>query len=215
MPLRAALGPTRMLVMPEWMAVKASGTAAGAHETLPLVASGALPAGRFGVVAFDVRGHLLLDPDRLDALVATVDLVRELTRAGGTADCRDRNLSRDAGAGRREDHRARWRRDIGVARPMGPPAPPSLAARAITRSKLPAGKTDVYANYYDASESDLIAIAAPSAPALKSASAAESAAAPIQVQPLSALLIIFAVIAIVLESALLLRTANRWGMRHV
>src|SRR5208283_1888870 len=74
-----ALASTRTLVVPEWMSVRASGTAAGAHEIMPLVAAGALPSGQFGLVAFDVRQHLLLDPDRLDALVATVDLVRELT----------------------------------------------------------------------------------------------------------------------------------------
>ena len=78
-----------------------------------------------------------------------------------------------------------------------------------------AGKTDVYANYYDATESDLTAIAAPPLPRAEIDRAAESAASPKHVQPLSALLIVFAVIAILLESVLLLRTANRWGMRHV
>ncbi len=50
---------------------------------------------------------------------------------------------------------------------------------------------------------------------MKSASAVESVSSPQQVQPLSALLIVLAVIAILLESALLLRTASRWRMGHV
>jgi len=208
------LGPTRTVTVPEWMTVKASGTGAGAHEMVPLVASGSLPAGQFGLIAFDVRGHLLLDPDRLDALVATVDLARELVAPGelqivATGTFVALPAPADAkvvapGAGTIVAVRDQW----GRLR-IRPLQPGDYSIEAAT------GKTDVYANYYDASESDLIAIAAPAAPAMKSASAAESAAAPIQVQPLSALLIIFAVIAIVLESALLLRTANRWGMRHV
>ena len=56
-----------------------------------------------------------------------------------------------------------------------------------TRSNLATGKTDVYANYYDASESDLTALSAPPSPApMKSASAVESVSSPKQVQPLSA-----------------------------
>ena len=79
-----------------------------------------------------------------------------------------------------------------------------------------AEKADVYANYYDASESDLTAITAPPSPTpTKSGGTAESVSAPKQVQPLSALLIVFAAIAIFLESALLMRNANRWGMRNV
>ncbi len=210
----AVLGPTRMLVIPEWMVVKASGTAGGAHETLPLVASGALPAGRFGVVAFDVRGHLLLDPDRLDALVATVDLVRDLTAPAGLrivdtgtflampAPADAKIIAPDgAEISASRDHWGRLR--------LHPLQPGHYSI------EFAGDKTNVYANYYDASESDLNAIAAPSAPAPQSAGSAQFAPPPRQVQPLSALLIIFAVIAILLESVLLLRTANRWGMRHV
>ena len=73
------LAATRTVTVPEWMTVRASGVASAAHETLPLAAEGSLPSGQFGLVAFDVRQHLLLDPDRLDALVTVVDLARELT----------------------------------------------------------------------------------------------------------------------------------------
>jgi hypothetical protein len=76
-------------------------------------------------------------------------------------------------------------------------------------------QTDVYANYYDASESDLSELMTPSAPAPRAAGAAQSASIPKQVQPLSALLLAFTLAALLVESALLLRIANRWGMRHV
>ncbi len=208
-----ALASTRVAAIPEWMSVRASGTAAGAHEVLPLVATGSLPSGQFGLVAFDVRQHLLLDPDRLDALVATGDLVRELTAptdlrivSTGTF------VAVPAPAGAK------------VTAPDGTAISPSRDqwSRLRIRPLQPgdytieaaSGKTDVYANYYDATESDLT-IAAPASDVTKSTSEAESAAAPKHVQPVSALLIVFAVIAILLESVLLLRTANRWGMRHV
>ncbi len=209
-----ALAATRMVVLPEWMSVRASGTAAGAHEALPLVATGALPSGQFGLVAFDVRQHLLLDPDRLDALVATVDLVRELTAPAdlrivptGTfvavpAPAGAKVTAPDGGA--IAPSRDQW----GRLR-IRPLQPGDYAIEAAS------GKTDVYANYYDATESDLTAIAAPPSPATAPIRAAESVASPRHVQPLSALLIVFAVIAILLESVWLLRTANRWGMRHV
>ena len=209
-----ALASTRTLAIPEWMSVNASGAAAGAHETLPLVAAGSLPSGEFGVVAFDVRQHLLLDPDRLDALVATVDLVRELT-----APTQLRIVSTGTFLAVPAPP------DAKVVAPDGSTISPSrdkwgrLRIRPLQPGdysiESPTAKTDVYANYYDASESDLTASTASPAPLLKSAGAAASGLAPMQVQPLSALLIVFAVLAILLESALLLRTANRWGMRHV
>jgi hypothetical protein len=209
-----ALASTRTVVVPEWMTVRASGTAA-AHEILPLAAAGSLPSGQFGLVAFDVRQHLLLDPDRLDALVATVDLVRELTaptqlRIVSTGTFLALPAPADAKIIAPDGSTVSSSRDQWGRLRIRPLQPGHYAVESASR------KTDLYANYYDASESDLTAIAAPPSPTpMKSASADEPVAAPRQVQPLSALLIVFAVIAILLESALLLRTAGRWGMRHV
>jgi hypothetical protein len=210
-----ALAATRILIAPDWMSVRAWGNAAGAHEMLPLTAIGALPSGQFGVVAFDVRDHLLLDPDRLDALVATVDVVRELTAPSqvhivstGTF------LAVPAPA------------DAKVTAPDGSPLAASRDewGRLRIRPLQPGHYSvesdieaiDVYANYYDASESDLTALATPSAPQpKKGVGAGASVSLPKQVQPLSALMLALALIALLVESALLLRTANRWGMRHV
>jgi hypothetical protein len=209
------LASTRTMSVPEWMTVKAFGTAASAHEMLPLAASGSLVSGQFGLMAFDVRQHLLLDPDRLDALVVTVDLVRELTAPAqlriistGTYLALpvppDAKVTGPAGSVV-SISRDQW--DRLRIRPLQP---------GLYAIEWPSGRTEVYANYYDAFESDLTALAAPSAPEpKKSARTTEASSASKQVQPLSMLLIAFALIAILLESGLLMRSANRWGMRHV
>jgi len=209
------LNSTRTLAVPEWMTVKALGNAAAAHETLPFAAFGALPSGQFGIIAFDVRDHLLLDPDRLDALVAMVDLVRELTaptqlRIVSTGTYLAMPEPTDAKITAPDGSVISASRDKWGRLHIRPLQPGRYSIDSANE------RTQIYANYYDAFESDLTALAAPSSPAPKKAAhGAESVSAPKQVQPLSMLLIIFAVIAIVLESGLLMRNANRWGMRHV
>jgi len=209
------LASTRELTIPDWMTASAFGNAAGAHDTIALAAAGALSTGEFGVVAFDVRDHLLLDPDRLDALVAMVELVRELT-----APSQLRIVSTGAYLAIPVAHEAK------VTAPDGSTIPASreewgrLHIRPLEPGRYTidssSGHVEVYANYYDAFESDLTALSAPSTPEPKTpAPGTQTAVAPAQVQPLAALLVIFALIAIIVESGLLLRNANRWGMRHV
>jgi hypothetical protein len=74
----------------------------------------------------------------------------------------------------------------------------------------------VLANYYDAAESDLSAKPQPesSAPAQPSALASNPQSAK-QVQPLAFILIALALLALMIESAMLIGHARRWGMRHV
>ncbi len=76
--------------------------------------------------------------------------------------------------------------------------------------------TQVLANYYDATESDLGAKppAEASAPTGRSAAASNPQSVK-QVQPLVFLLIALALIALMIESAMLIGHAGRWGMRHV
>jgi hypothetical protein len=76
--------------------------------------------------------------------------------------------------------------------------------------------TQVLANYYDAAESDLSAKpqAEVSAPAEK-ATAASNPQSARQVQPLVFILIALALLALMIESAMLIGHAGRWGMRHV
>jgi hypothetical protein len=76
--------------------------------------------------------------------------------------------------------------------------------------------TQVLANYYDASESDLAAKpqAEAIAPAERRAATSNQQSAK-QVQPLTFILIALALLALAIESAMLIGHAGRWGVRHV
>ena len=209
-----ALGETRLIAIPEWMDSVVTGAGSG-HRSIPIAAVGRAAAGPIGVIAFDIRGHLLLAPDHLDALIVAVDLVRRLTAP----------------------------RDVQIV-PTGAylsvPAvasakvtQPDAALRVIAADKdgrvrirpLQAGRytiesggisTQVLANYYDASESDLGVTAAPevSAP-VEHAAAPSTPQTAREVRPLAITLIALALLALMIESAILVRHATRWGMRNV
>ena len=209
-----ALAATRVLTPPDWMAVRAWGNGAGAHELLPLAAIGSLPSGQFGLIAYDLRDHLMLDPDRLDALVTMVDLIRELSAPAhlkivSTGTFLALPAPPDAKIVAPDGRSLPVTRDQWNRIRLRPLQPGHYSVESDTE------QTDVYANYYDASESDLNATATPSTPEPKRVGAEQSGSAPKQVRPLAMLLMALALIALVVESALLLRTANRWGMRHV
>jgi len=209
-----ALGATRIIAIPEWMDLLATATGPG-HSSTPVAAVGRAASGSVGVLAFDVRDHLLLAPDHLDALVLTVDLVKQLTAPHDT-------LIVSTGA------------DVSVpAAGSARVTLPDSSQRTIAADKwgrarirlLEAGRytvqsggvtTQVLANYYDATESDLSAKPQPesSAPAQSSALASNPQSAK-QVQPLAFILIALALLALMIESAMLIRHAGRWGMRHV
>jgi hypothetical protein len=72
------LGATRIITIPEWMDPIATAAGAG-HHSIPVAAIGRESTGAVGVIAFDLPNHLLLSPDHLDALILTVDLLRQLT----------------------------------------------------------------------------------------------------------------------------------------
>jgi hypothetical protein len=76
----------------------------------------------------------------------------------------------------------------------------------------------IYANYYDAGESDISAASPPlasSAPATPATPSAVGAPAAPQVKPIATGLIALALLAMLLESALLTRKAMRWRARDV
>jgi len=76
--------------------------------------------------------------------------------------------------------------------------------------------TQVLANYYDAAESDLATKPQAEAPApVSKASALANVQSARQVQPLFFILIALALLALTIESAMLIGHAGRWGMRHV
>ena len=209
-----ALGATRIVAIPEWMDLIAS-AAGPAHPSIPLAAIGRGADGPAGVLAFDVRDHLLLAPDHLDALVLTVDLIKQLTAPRDI-------LIVPTGA------------DVSLpATGSARVTRPDASVRTITADKwgrvrirpIQAGRysvesggetTQVFANYYDAAESDLGAKsqAEAKAPAEKAASASNAQSGG-EVQPLVFILIALALLALTIESAMLIGHAGRWGMRHV
>ena len=207
------LGATRIVAIPEWMDQLATAAGPG-HSSIPIAAIGRATSGPVGVLAFDVRDHLLLAPDHLDALVLTVDLMKQLTAprdifvvptgadvsvpASGTAkvsqpDATVRTMTPD-----------RWGR-VRIR--------PLQAGRYTVESG--GVTTQVLANYFDAAESDLGAKpqAEASAPAERAAASNPQSAR--QVQPLVFILIALALLALMIESAMLISHAGRWGMRHV
>jgi Aerotolerance regulator N-terminal len=209
-----ALGATRIVAVPEWMDLVATASGAG-RTSIPIAAVGRNAGGPVGVLAFDVRDHLLLAPDHLDALVLTVDLMRQLTAPRDI-------LIVPTGA------------DVSVpATGTARVTQPDAIVRTVSADKwgrvrirpLQAGRytvesggvtTQVLANYYDATESDLVAKpqAEASAPVGKAAALASLQSAR-QVQPLVFILIALALLALMIESAMLIGHAGRWGMRHV
>ncbi|HYA36121.1 MAG TPA: hypothetical protein VEF03_10905, partial [Candidatus Binataceae bacterium] len=208
-----AAAPARSYAIAGWMTPITAG--AGADSIAPgLAAVGDSAMGPVGLIGFDVRDHFLLDPDRLDALVATVDVVRALTAAPelqivstGTyvsvPAAKGAKIQKPNGSTEHvtsdEFGRIRFRPlETGVYR-----------IQTGDRVRL------VYANYYDASESDLSDSAGATQDLAHAAHTKESEGAVRQIKPLGFMLAVLALIALGLESAMLLRRAPRWGSDHV
>jgi len=209
----ALLGPSRVLSLPGWMDSLARGAPLGGHDSLPLAAVGRSSQGQVGVLSFDIRNHLLLDPDRLDALVLTVDTLKRVvapedlkvvatgafvavaTFAPATLTAPDGSTS-----SLQPDQWGRVRfRPLEVGR---------YAVRSGQR------EVAVYANYYDAVESDLALPAAASEPKrpLRLAVPTHTENYP---EPTGLELLVAAVFLVLAESALIAQRAIRWGVRHV
>ena len=211
----AALGATRVIQLPEWMDALDYGTYGSAGAIIPIVAAGEVLSGRVGVIAFDVRDHFLFDPDRLDALIALVNVTRRLTAPAGVQVVPTGAFVTLAVSGVAQ-----------VTQPDGAKVilKPDKWGRVKLRP-LQAGRyvidsagthANVLANYYDAAESDLGAVPeAVPAPSAAAVHAETPAARPKQVVPLAFILIALAMGAFVLESILLVRHAARWRMTHV
>lgn len=210
------LSPARIVALPQWMDVVARGTGAAGGESFPLAGFGYDERGAVGLLAFNVRDHLLLDPDKLEALVLTVDLVKRLLapqdlRVVSTGD----SVSVLA---------------AGIAKVVDPDGTVSeIKADAMGRVRLrpleagryridsPAARAVVYANYFDAGESDLSAPPPAPAPRAPNAPGAGRVTAPAatRIVPLAAWLIALALAAMLFESALLARKALHWRTRDV
>jgi len=212
-----ALSPARILSLPAWMDVLAHGTGAGSGGSFPLAGFGYDSRGAMGMIAFSVNDHMLLDPDKLEALVLTVEMVKRLlapqdlqvVSTGGSVSVPAVGVARIVAPDRsvseaRADEMGRVR-----VRPIeaGRYEISSAGAKAV-----------IYANYYDAGESDLSAVppaAASSAKATPETAAAMAGRAATQVKPIAMWLVALALVAMLVESALLTRKAMRWRVRDV
>jgi hypothetical protein len=208
------LSATRIITIPEWMDPIATAAGAG-HRSIPVAAIGRASTGAVGLIAFDLTNHLLLAPDHLDALILTVDLLRQLTAP------RDVQIvSAGAYATAPATAGAKVTEPDGSVRVVAPDRFGRVRIRPLQagRYSIQSGPltTQVFANYYDATESDLGAKAAAEASApIEKASAATGIETAREVHPLVFLLVALSLIALMAESAILIRHATRWGMRHV
>jgi hypothetical protein len=208
------LGATRIVTIPEWMDPVATAAGAG-HRSIPVGAIGRGSNGAVGLIAFDVTNHLLLAPDHLDALILTVDLLRQLT-----APKEVQIVATGTYASAPASANAKVTEPDGSVRTVAPDRFGRVRIRPLQagRYSIESGPvtTQIFANYYDATESDLGAKPAAEATApIEKASSATDSATPREVHPLVFLLVALALLALMVESAILIRHAARWGMRHV
>ena len=209
------LGATRVVEIPEWMESAATASRTGSPAAIVAAAAGRSIGGSIGLLAFDIRNHFLLDPDRLDALVVTIGLLRKLTAppgiqivpTGGYVDVPASGTVQVTDPGGKVTALAadRWGRVR--LRP--------LESGRYTIASGPR-TVEVFANYFDASESDLSAAhPANDNAAARGAGRIAAAHEPRQATPLVLVLVALAFAAFAAESAFLLRHAARWGLRHV
>jgi hypothetical protein len=202
-----ALGRARVLSVADWMKVTASGTSSQPLRSIPLAALGRGARGRAGVIAFDVRGHLLFDPDRLDALTLTVDMLRNLLAPVGI-----RVVSTGARVSVPTRVPAKLTAPDGSMATLNPDREQRVNFRPLLTGhyRVESGETveNIFTNYFDASESDLTVEKQPTRqwprPPLASATAGAA-----RVRPASALLAGLALSAFLAETVLLAMRRRR------
>ena len=209
------LPAVRTLSLPDWMDTTTLGMAPDDSAVVPLAAIGRIPGGRLGILAFDVRDRLLMDPDRLDALVVCVNLIKRLIAPGdvqvvATGSYVDIPVAKSAMVTAPDGSTTRMPPDKWSRVRIRPMQSGHYSVESGNRI------IEVFANYFDASESDL-ASAPAAAPSAAASAVAERApvSGPRQVQPLLMLLAGLALAAFAFESALLIRHAALWGTSHV
>ncbi len=209
-PLR--LGPARVLELAPWMEPTAGGAGPGDFAAIPLAAVGRDSEGVVGVVAFDLREHLLLDPDRLDALILTVDLVKQLTAPDNLQIVETGSYFTVPAAGA-----ATIVMPDGSRRSLSAGGSGRMRAEQAGRYRLEsAGRSaELFANYFDAAESDLNAPSPVRADTAPRAAPDAFVAGPADLRPLDAILIALALGVFLIESMLILRGTPGWSWRNV
>jgi hypothetical protein len=209
------LGPTRVLGLPDWMDPVSHGTAPNRAGVLPLAASGVSAQGPEAVIAFDIRDHRLLNPDMLDTLVLTIDLVKAL-------------------AGPRDIHVVPTgayvtipaKSPAKVIQPDGSTVEIAPGYADLIRFQpLYAGRYQidigdhkqlVFANYFDAAESELSVKAGQDSETPFSRAIDLEPGVPMRrIRPITFALVTLALAALLIESAVLVRRAVRGGVSVV
>jgi Aerotolerance regulator N-terminal/von Willebrand factor type A domain len=208
------LGATRVIAAPEWMEVLATAAGPGAAARIPVAAIGKIPDGRIAVLAFDVRSHFLMNPDNLDALVATIDLLKQLTAPGDV-----QIVSTGAYVSVPAAAAARVTLPDGTTATLKPDRWGRVHLRPLQEGQYTieshGTRVRVYANYFDAAESDLGAPRAAATPAAPAPSRQSAAERPMQVHPLTFAMVVLALLALLAESLILLRRTARWRVSNV
>jgi hypothetical protein len=191
----------------------ARGAPVGGHDSLTLAAVGHDRTGEVALLTFDIRNHLLLDPDRLDALVLTIDTLKQIlapqnVKVVATGTFVAVPTFADATVSLPDGSTARLRPDQwGRVRFR-----PLESGRYMVRSDN--REVAVYANYYDAVESDLGSSRKASGSPLP-ARLSQPIAEQTYPEPASLALIAIASLLLLAESALIVRRTIRWGVRYV
>jgi hypothetical protein len=205
------LGPSRIVAIPGWMEITARGAEAGEQGSFGLAGYGRDAQGEVGLLAFDVRGHLLLDPDRMDALLVAVNTIKHLIAPQNLKIVSSGEYVQLTTAAP-----ARLFAPAGTVTTLVPDKWGRVRFRpteaGLYRVEAPGRTIAVYSNYYDAIQSDLSTT--PKIPSRPSAPAAASQAVT-QAEPITGFLLALALALLLLESGLLLRRDARLGMRHV
>jgi hypothetical protein len=208
------LGPARVLAPPPWMEPIARGVSVGEHQSFPLAAFGFDGNAPIGVLAFDVRDHLLLDPDRMDALVLAIDLLHRLVAPRDVLiEPTGSFVTVAAGA------HARLTAPDGTVSSLVPDQWGRVRFRTLEIGRYLVTSTGpavaVYANYYDAGESDLSAPATASATSSSPSPIASAGPSRLSVRPIGIPLVVLALLALLGESIILAQRAMRWRASHV
>ncbi len=209
------LGPTRIIATPEWMRPLAQGAETGGKaDTFPLAAAGETPTGRLGMIAFDVRNHLLLDPDRQEALLLAIDAVRELGKTSDSKIVATGDLVQIATFGP-----ATLVSPDGTKRQLAPDKIGQIHFRPLQPGRYLVTKDhqmiQLYANYFDEAESDLTSVVATATPSEKTLSPTIPSATQVRAVPQASLLTAIVILALIVESALIVRRAHPLESRNV
>jgi Aerotolerance regulator N-terminal len=207
------LGPSRLLSLPGWMDSLARGAPLGTHNSLPIAAVGRNQDGELGVLSFDVRDHLLLDPDKLDALVLTVDTIKRVVAPENI-----KVVATGAFVAIPIFSAATLTAPDGSNIILQPDQWGRVRFRPLEvgHYAVRGGARDVavYANYYDAGESDLASSSGVSEPKrpVRIAAPTHSENYP---RPATPGLILAAILLVLAESALITQRTIRWGVHDI